>query len=1240
MKKKIIGLFICTLLVVSFFGNGKFVSAKSIKTENNDNTINIIDKYNPKDVNIDIKEQIYDINKISLSKYYLLERLGIIFPSISWILGGITANPCGGDVTFCATLWGKGLGAECCDLFFVWDDESHLTWPQYEHQTTKKNYCGTCPHYFCISDNGINRGTWYYARGVAINDNDYGKQTALQLSFCPGEPEVETNSASEVEYGSACLNGKLTDGGFCDGSTCDVWFVYDTTSHNNYEDYSYSTPHQTRSSTGSFNQLIDELELGTRYYYRAVASNDADTDDGDQKSFLTWGACYSWEDSDGFGSGTTINFDASCSDHNNSVISYKWDWTNDGCYDYTDTDPYCSHEYENINQYDCKLKITTDDDLTGTIVHTVEANVEIPTDDANIAQNSPDNNFGSSNLQVRNNSGSSSSDWELDTLVKFDLSPIPSGTTINNAILKLFYYNWDDNNPSGRVLNLSRITSSWTEDTVTWNTKPSLATEISSNVTVPASTGVWILWNVTDDVQKFVDEEETNWGWEIKDENGWGSLNIPTSMFYSKEYTPPDYERYNLYPYLKIETEGMPTNDPPNTPNQPSGPTSGYTGISYTYSTSTTDPNCDDVYYWFDWGDGNNSGWVGPYSSGETGSASKTWDDPGTYQIKTKAKDIYDAESDWSPLLEVIITKPQNYPPVFSNEIPPDNETEVSIDISEITVDINDPDGDYFDWSVQTSPFIGSNSGISESNGTKKCEVSGLNYDTTYTWYVTATDTDGSGQTSFINYTFTTESESPTNHPPILSTCEGWSDGVDPDFGLPGTEFTFKVHYSDEDGDNPAIKDLCIKNPSGKLDCYTMHGSGSDSCYEYSIKFNTIGTYKYYFFFTDGNGGSDTLPPGNPWEFQVIPNCAEKPTWQEEQKWQFELDEFNLNYGGISLSLEPFNLLLEVSEINGNQVKFVSEGDDLTGDIDISVSFLTVSGELNVDMNGLCNLILDNENLKLKKVQFSFVGIIDVPVGRDIIIDPLQITVTPENGEYNFLNFPLCEKDSWNIPKTTFDISIYLRYKRWVWKEKWIAVPPFSIGNHDVECIGVETVNGFKAFHVKSEGICDYWYSPVKENIVKADVYLPLIDVYMELLSSPPYKPATPTGKTNVKVGETCEYSTSTSDPNGDRIIYGWDWNGDKEVDEWKGLYKSGETCIISHTWKSEEIKNGRTQIFVKAMDARGEESVWSDPLVVTTSRNKVINSLLQRILNNFSEYISLMEIINFLGLIGGDKKN
>jgi hypothetical protein len=105
---------------------------------------------------------------------------------------------------------------------------------------------------------------------------------------------------------------------------------------------------------------------------------------------------------------------------------------------------------------------------------------------------------------------------------------------------------------------------------------------------------------------------------------------------------------------------GSSNNQAPNTPDKPSGQSSGKSGTEYTYTTSTTDPDGDQIYYWFDWGDNSNSGWIGPYNSGEEVSVSHTWDKRGSYEIKVKAKDINGSQSEWSDPLAVTMPKTQD----------------------------------------------------------------------------------------------------------------------------------------------------------------------------------------------------------------------------------------------------------------------------------------------------------------------------------------------------------------------------------------------------------------------------------------------------------------------------------------------------------------------------------------------------------------------------------------------------
>ncbi len=90
-------------------------------------------------------------------------------------------------------------------------------------------------------------------------------------------------------------------------------------------------------------------------------------------------------------------------------------------------------------------------------------------------------------------------------------------------------------------------------------------------------------------------------------------------------------------------------NKPPDTPTL-TGPAKGKSSTTYLYSFETTDPENDSVYYYLDWGDGANTGWLGPYTPGVQTGAAHSWTQNGTYVIKVKAKDTWGAESDWGTL--------------------------------------------------------------------------------------------------------------------------------------------------------------------------------------------------------------------------------------------------------------------------------------------------------------------------------------------------------------------------------------------------------------------------------------------------------------------------------------------------------------------------------------------------------------------------------------------------------------
>ncbi len=149
-------------------------------------------------------------------------------------------------------------------------------------------------------------------------------------------------------------------------------------------------------------------------------------------------------------------------------------------------------------------------------------------------------------------------------------------------------------------------------------------------------------------------------------------------------------------------------NNPPNTPDRPSGPANGKTGAEYSYTISTTDPEGDQVYYLWDWGDGSISVWDGPYTSGMTCEAKHTWTVKNTYNIKVKAKDTLGAESPWSDPLSITMPKVKNVGSVPASFI-------LVFGFS-VDVKIPDPGEDYVDLEVLNKPLYIWENGITIIN--------------------------------------------------------------------------------------------------------------------------------------------------------------------------------------------------------------------------------------------------------------------------------------------------------------------------------------------------------------------------------------------------------------------------------------------------------------------------------------------------------------------------------------------
>ncbi len=255
-----------------------------------------------------------------------------------------------------------------------------------------------------------------------------------------------------------------------------------------------------------------------------------------------------------------------------------------------------------------------------------------PTDDSYVGQNDCVTNYGTDQrLRTRNRFGGGGSEhWEVDTAIKFKLWSIPQGTTIISARLNLYYYaNWD-NNPIGRNLPLYRLLSDWGEDTLTWCNLPERAPTESASSVVPRSFG-WMSWDVTADVQDFVNRSSPNYGWFLTDPVPYSNYNIPQTWWYSKEHA--DHR-----PYLEVVIAGD-----NRAPVAEAGDTyGGSVGQSMTFDASQShDPDPGDYIAGYRW-DWNNDG---TWDTGWLENPVIMYSYDSTYhgQLKLEVRDSHDA---------------------------------------------------------------------------------------------------------------------------------------------------------------------------------------------------------------------------------------------------------------------------------------------------------------------------------------------------------------------------------------------------------------------------------------------------------------------------------------------------------------------------------------------------------------------------------------------------------------------
>jgi hypothetical protein len=169
--------------------------------------------------------------------------------------------------------------------------------------------------------------------------------------------------------------------------------------------------------------------------------------------------------------------------------------------------------------------------------------------DAEIREGYPVNNYGNSTLMRCGYDDSYEPDGRImRCLIKFDISSLPSGSTINNA--KLYVYlvgSWDYPGQT-RTYTTYRIASNWSESTITWNNAPSYAQAYGSTGVTHEAWG-WYSFDVTNLVRAWYNGTYPNYGIMLRGPE-WSGSDSSWKAFSTEESGAP--------PYLVVDYDYIP----------------------------------------------------------------------------------------------------------------------------------------------------------------------------------------------------------------------------------------------------------------------------------------------------------------------------------------------------------------------------------------------------------------------------------------------------------------------------------------------------------------------------------------------------------------------------------------------------------------------------------------------------------------------------------------------------------
>jgi len=185
----------------------------------------------------------------------------------------------------------------------------------------------------------------------------------------------------------------------------------------------------------------------------------------------------------------------------------------------------------------------------------------------------------------------------------------------------------------------------------------------------------------------------TSYSWDFENDGSWDASGVNVSYDHgsdeSYEVKLRVEETAGRYGYL---TKYVFPGGPPTTPSNIEvifNPSNLFNDISYEFNVGSTDREGDDIYYYFDWGDGVESRtWWGPYKANQTVNESgqllpsHNWAVSGVYEITVQAINDDNADGDGDPTTNGSASDwaaPIAIRVYYQYVVPPDNSTSIRI---------------------------------------------------------------------------------------------------------------------------------------------------------------------------------------------------------------------------------------------------------------------------------------------------------------------------------------------------------------------------------------------------------------------------------------------------------------------------------------------------------------------------------------------------------------------------------